>query len=837
MSSSHATGAGTPAAGRSPAPSEPPAVGHAHAAAPATGPGPAAVTLAGLTDHLTALADRDVAALLAARPDLTTPPSGSFTALAVRASGRTSVDAALAELDAPTLAVAEGVVVLASLEAPTGPGTDDDGATLVGRLASALGLPPDDVAPRLDHLTRLALVVGARPVAGLVETFGPHPAGLGPVAPVPPGLPGPVADGAGGPPTTSPGPAPAPVPAAPVPPPLPELLASPDGLPAESLHMLEVLTWGPPVGTLRAGADSSGADALVARSWLVRATGRDTRTRLVLPRHVGLALRGGRLHREPVTAPDPSVLDRLPADAVAAESARAAGEVVRLVRVLLRDWDREPAPVLRSGGVGVRALARTADALGTDPATAATVVELAAGADLLALDELGTSWVPSTLADAWAAAPLPEAWAPLAATWATCLRTPWLVGTRGDDGTLRSVLSADLDRAWSFTLRRRVLTLLAALPDGATALPGYVRAALTYARPRRPVPQGAVSAVLSELGLLGLTGGGALASSGRALAVGLGPEPSDPASPTDLSGLLGALEDTLATDLPTPVDSLIVQSDLTALVPGTPTDALAALLGTSAVVESRGAALAVRFTPESVRAALDAGTSADALLAALGSHALGELPSALTALVRDQARRHGAVRVRAVRSALTVTDPALAAGLLADAALGDLDLTEVAPGVLLSGTLPGELLRRLREHGLAPVLEDASGRVVLADGAAGRRHRPAPSRPGSTHPVHRRQLSRRDLAGLVGRLRAGQQASGASAREAADPVHALALLRQAQSSGARLRLRLAAGDGSLQERRVRVLAVEAGRVRLADVVRETELTVAVHRIAWVGEDA
>lgn len=70
-----------------------------------------------------------------------------------------------------------------------------------------------------------------------------------------------------------------------------------------------------------------------------------------------------------------------------------------------------------------------------------------------------------------------------------------------------------------------------------------------------------------------------------------------------------------------------------------------------------------------------------------------------------------------------------------------------------------------------------------------------------------------------------------------DPVHALALLRQAQSSGARMRLRLAAGDGSLQERRVRVLAVEAGRVRLADVVRETELTVAVHRIAWVGEDA
>ena len=33
--------------------------------------------------------------------------------------------------------------------------------------------------------------------------------------------------------------------------------------------------------------------------------------------------------------------------------------------------------------------------------------------------------------------------------------------------------------------------------------------------------------------------------------------------------------------------------------------------------------------------------------------------------------------------------------------------------------------------------------------------------------------------------------------------------------------------------RVRVMAVEPGRVRLRDVVRETELTVAVHRIVSV----
>ena len=40
-------------------------------------------------------------------------------------------------------------------------------------------------------------------------------------------------------------------------------------------------------------------------------------------------------------------------------------------------------------------------------------------------------------------------------------------------------------------------------------------------------------------------------------------------------------------------------------------------------------------------------------------------------------------------------------------------------------------------------------------------------------------------------------------------------------------------DGAVQERQVRVMAVEPGRVRLRDVVRETELTVAVHRIVSV----
>ena len=745
-------------------------------------------TLEELAAHLAALSDADVAGLLTARPDLIAPPSASFTALAARAGARPSVEAALAHLDAPTLAVAEAVVTLGSQDAAP--------------LSDALGLEPEGVVARLERLTRLALVIEAGPVAGLVDAFGPHPFGLGPLTEDPPVLP----------------------------PALPALLADPGDVSEAALGMLQALAWGPPVGTLRAGGRAPGAVELVRRGWLVRDHDTAGRTRFVMPRQVALALRGGLLSREPLAAPDHADLEVLPADTVAAEATRHGEEAVRLVAALLAEWDREGGPILRTGGVGVRALGRTAEVLDVDPATTATLIEAAAAAGLLGLDDAGATWVPARTAAAWLAAELPERWAPLAAAWATSARTAWLVGRRGDDGTLRPVLGADVEAAWARALRRRVLTLLDSLPEGTAVTPTWVRAALTFARPRRPVPEGAVTAVLSEAELLGLTGGGALSHAGRLLAGfpkggddadAAGGEAEWPGDGDDGSEeLLTRLEEALVADLPEPVDMLLVQSDLTAIVPGRPAPALAAVLG-----------------------ALDAGCSGDGLIEALGAHSPTPLPSALTVLIEDAVRRHGAVRVREAASVLRVDDPAVAADLVTDTRLSDLVLTEIGPGVLASSASPGRVLRDLRATGRAPVLEDASGRLLVAgDAERGRRgeaRAPEPARPGSQHAVRRRRHDARELAVLVSRLRTGEQArvdSGMPASAATDPAHALALLRQAQASRAQVRLRLAGTDGAVQERRARVLAVESGRVRIADVVRQTELTVAVHRIVSVNTE-
>ena len=818
-----------------------------------------------LAVHLTALPDREVAALLVARPDLAAPPSSSFLALATRAGAPGSIEQALAGLDAPTLAVAEAVVALSgpteSEETEGGGGTrtaEGDGsdgnvqskgepadpadAGLTGLVAAHLPLSTEQVAEALGHLHRLALVVEGRPVAALEAAFGPHPFGLGPWAAEP-------------------------LSAEQLPPTLEELSEDAAGepvVPAASVEMLQALTWGPPAGTLRSGGRAPGAAPLIEHGWLERSSDARGRTRFILPRQVALALRGGRLTREPLTTPEAGDLETVGADVVASEASFHAEEAVRLVAALLEEWGREGGTIRRTGGVSVRALTRTADALDLEADAAARIIEIAAGAGLLGLDDDGATWVPSSLAAGWLTDSLPQRWAPLALAWSASARTPWLTGTRDDDGTLRAVLSPDLEAGWAARLRARVLALLGDLPPGASATSAFVRAALTWQSPRRTIPGGAISAVLAEAETLGITGGGALTEAGRILArraaasldeqdLGISGGPGGPTDPGDAGRAedaggeayaeplsddeaLTALEAALAADLPAAVEMILVQSDLTAIVPGRPAPELAALLERTSVVESRGGALTVRFTPESVRGALDVGYRAEEITQAIGRYSPAPLPDSLSVLIQDAARHHGAVRVRAVSALLRVGDEATAAGLLAEPRLRDLGLDQVAPGILVATASAGQVLRELRATGLAPVTEDASGHLVVGPATAQQARRaPEPTRPGSEHSVRRRRPGRRELTTLVGRLRVGQEALQAAgeAAVATDPVHALAVLRQAQSSRSRLRLSLAGPDGAVQERQVRVMAVEPGRVRLRDVVRETELTVAVHRIVSV----
>ncbi|MBC7639398.1 MAG: DNA-binding protein, partial [Rhodoferax sp.] len=269
--------------------------------------------------------------------------------------------------------------------------------------------------------------------------------------------------------------------------------------PPEVRSILDRLTWGPPVGAVpRADRvvdrDSAGSPVewLLARGMLAVADA----GHVVLPREVGLALRAGRLHRaadpaasDPTadgTAPPRAVTFDRTAEAVDASAGSAAADLLRLVDELLEAWSLAPPPVLRSGGLGVRELRRTATTLDVDDATAALVVEVAYVAGLVADDgQLGPAWAPTPLSDLWHDDEPAGRWATLARAWWASTRVPGLVGSRDDRDAVRGALSPDVDRPAALTVRAAVLAEIADLAPGLALDPASLLERLRWRRPRR----------------------------------------------------------------------------------------------------------------------------------------------------------------------------------------------------------------------------------------------------------------------------------------------------------------------------------------------------------------
>ena len=86
---------------------------------------------------------------------------------------------------------------------------------------------------------------------------------------------------------------------------------------------------------------------------------------------------------------------------------------------------------------------------------------------------------------------------------------------------------------------------------------------------------------------------------------------------------------------------------------------------------------------------------------------------------------------------------------------------------------------------------------------------------------------------LAGDRRRGESDDDIDPTDPSGPGLAIGLLREAAAEHRPVWLQLVGPDGSTSRRRVRPLRVDAGRVRLLDLDREAELTVAVHRIVDV----
>ena len=798
-------------------------------------------------DQLRSLTDDALGALIRLRPDLVVPVPSDVSALAVRAQSRGSVARCLDMLDEFTLTV---------LDAARLSRAEDTALTSVARIVERAAGPvdPADVRVALDRLRARFLLHGpddALQIVGAVdEVTSPYPAGLGrPADYLDPRTAALCADRA-------------------------KLRRAVLAAPPGARAVLDRLAAGPPVGAL-----SSGGTIAEPVQWLidqhilvpVSEAGRAPRPdgELVeLPREVGLLLRrdSGPLGPLRPLPPFPEGTVREP-KAVDSAGAGQAMEAVRYAETLLEALSAEPAAVLKTGGLGVRDLKRLARAANLDEPAAALLIEVAHAAGLLGeADAAGTSrgvmssrasgaldeiFLPTGAYDLWRALSIAQRWEALANSWLAMTRQPGLIGQRDDRDRPINPLAPDAERAGAPQARREALAALAALNPGVAPKADEILELLAWQAPRRA--RGRETAhrdALAGAATLGVTGLGALTSYGRLLQTEPAPADTDPlgAGPGG-ERVPGASDTVRALDalLPAPVDHVLVQADLSVVVPGPPEPELAAELDVVAEPESAGGASVHRVTSASVRRALDVGYSAGDLHGLFQRRSRTPVPQALTYLIDDSARKHGGLRAGSAGSYLRSDDEALIAEVLADRRLGTLALRRLAPTVLCSPVQIARLLGALRDAGFAPVAEDAAGSAVLA--------RPRVRRAVTRTPVSSRLgeqagppvLAGPRLAGVVEQIRRGDVATRAARRapvtvRAANGqqvpgltsvqahTQAMAVLQQAVRDKARVWVGYVDSHGATLSRLVRPVSLSAGYLRAEDERTETLHTFALHRI-------
>jgi len=766
-------------------------------------------------DWLRARDDDELRALFARRPELITPVPADITALSSRASAPSALSRALDRLDRLALNVFEALLVLPS-------------PTTYDALAAAAGA---DVREPLGRLRALALVWGEdkelRVAPGARQAI-PHPAGLGPLA----------REAFASYPSDR----------------MSALLADLDldsagDIPArigvlvqdagpEARAALDRLAWGPPVGRVDGArrpvtlaTASSPIERLLARGLLVAT---DDRT-VTLPREVGLHLRGDRVFRELETTPptlggtarDQSLVDRT--------AGGQAFTTVRTIEELLEGWGIDPPGVLRGGGLGVRDLRATASKMDLPEWIAALLIEVAYAAGLLArsgdFDGSGSGtrggeavWLPTQSYDLWRLQDPERRWVTIAGAWLRMDRVAGLTGDRDDRDRLINALSDEAIRASAPQVRRSTLDALADAVPGTAPSAEDVYSHLTWHQPRRGgmLRERLVGWTLREAEVLGVTGFKALARHTRALLAG------DDAAKA------------LLKVLPTPVDHVMIQADLTAVAPGPLVAELARELTLAADVESTGGATVYRFTPESVRRALDAGRGASELIDLLSRHSTTPLPQPLSYLIEDVARRHGRLRVGIASAYVRSDDPAVLEEILADRRSDQLRLHRLAPTVLASRVPRSELLDALRVLGYAPVAESAEGSVVITRLDA---QRAESAGHGTYEQAHHALLGSGPdvsvITAAVRALRAGDEAARVAVPNGSPPRSPAAAmvqrLREATDRGARVWIGYLDQQGQASSRIIEPARIEGGFLTAYDATRAAVHRFALHRITGVAD--
>jgi hypothetical protein len=525
----------------------------------------------------------------------------------------------------------------------------------------------------LPHLTSMALLYksndGYRLPSSLREVLGNEPAGLGPAS-------------------------------------LAKLsMKKLDDAPEAAKKVLSKLTWGPPrgsVGDIR--NPGPGIAWLLKENFLVPL---DQRT-VILPRNVAIYLRGGKIHKHPALIPPVLTGRAVPQKKCDRAAIANISTILRWCEEILNFWSEEPASALRAGGLGVRDLKAAAQHLGVDENCAAFVAELVYLHGLVVIDA-DDRILPTHAFDIWLTQSPQTRWRSLVSLWLVTSRVSGLVG-RAESKHI-SALGPELDRVNAAATRRLTLETLSQLPEISPDLDALL-ALIKWKAPARRNPglQGdLVTWTLREAEWLGVTGQGAISKYALAL-------------------LSGREDLEINSELPKPIDHILIQGDNTAIAPGRLEISIARVLDSIADIESRGGATVYRFSESSIRRGLDHGKTGEEIKEFLRKTSKTPIPQPLDYLIGDVAKRHGRLRVGNTSSYLRCEDSTILTQIMSDKKLEGFPLRRIAPEVLVCDLDANEMMIALRSAGYMPAAESNTGILITGQRISRAKSKPRPPR-------------------------------------------------------------------------------------------------------------
>ena len=272
------------------------------------------------------------------------------------------------------------------------------------------------------------------------------------------------------------------------------------------------------------------------------------------------------------------------------------------------------------------------------------------------------------------------------------------------------------------------------------------------------------------------------------------------------------------------VDTVLIQSDLTAVATGPIEPRVHHILRKYAVVEARGQGTVYRIDADTIEDTMQSGLTPEDALTELAGISAEELPSTLDFLVKNTASKLRRVRVAGARAVLVVDDPVDLDVIVSDQLMLPAGLERLAPTVAISQLGPERTMH---------LLEAGDHHALLHSAAGPARRRKVITQTEPDVSVRRRP---RVTDGHLGEYIRILRSAPVGAQEPAstdEPLGHMDRLREAAETKTKVHIRIADSQG--RERSIEMLpsTVNAGRVRGVVTTTGAEASLSIARIVSV----